>query len=210
MDPISIIEGKVSDLPRDDVDTDQIIPARFMKRVERTGFGEFLFNDAKEAPDWNVEIGNPILCSGANFGSGSSREHAPWALEDAGFRAIIATSLADIFASNCTKVGLLPIELPEDQVRKIAAAGEARIELDAQTVEIGPTHARETFSFDIAPGTKHRLLNGLDDIGLTLGDEGAITTYEEQRAASAFPGPSSLSLPPQGPDGKTIQSTPVA
>jgi 3-isopropylmalate/(R)-2-methylmalate dehydratase small subunit len=206
MDPISIIEGKVSDLPRDDVDTDQIIPARFMKRVERTGFGEFLFNDAKEAPDWNVEIGNPILCSGANFGSGSSREHAPWALEDAGFRAIIAVSLADIFASNCTKVGLLPIELPEDQVRKIAAAGEARIELDAQTVVAGG----ETFAFDINPETKHRLLNGLDDIGLTLGDEAAITRYEESRAASAFPGPSSLSLPPQGPDGRTIESTPVA
>jgi 3-isopropylmalate dehydratase small subunit len=206
MDPISTIEGKVSDLPRDDVDTDQIIPARFMKRVERTGFGEFLFADAKESPNWTTEIGNPILCSGANFGSGSSREHAPWALEDAGFRAIIATSLADIFASNCTKVGLLPIELPEEQVRKIAAAGEARIELDAQTVVAGG----ETFSFDVDPETKHRLLNGLDDIGLTLGDEGAITRYEEARAASPFPGPSSLSLPPQGPDGKTIQPTPVA
>ncbi|CAB4929533.1 unannotated protein [freshwater metagenome] len=206
MDPISIIEGKVSDLPRDDVDTDQIIPARFMKRVERTGFGEYLFHDAKEAPDWNVEVGNPILTSGANFGSGSSREHAPWALEDAGFRAIIATSLADIFQSNCTKVGLLPIELPEDQVRKIAAAGEARIELDAQTVVAGG----ESFPFEINGEIKHRLLNGLDDIGLTLGDEGAITRYEEARAASPFPGPSSLSLPPQGPDGKTIQSTPVA
>lgn len=206
MDPISIIEGKVSDLPRDDVDTDQIIPARFMKRVERTGFGEYLFADAKETPNWTTEIGNPILTSGANFGSGSSREHAPWALEDAGFRAIIAVSLADIFASNCTKVGLLPIELPEDQVRKIAAAGDARIDLDAQTVVAGG----ETFSFDINPETKHRLLNGLDDIGLTLNDEGAITRYEEARAASPFPGPSSLSLPPQGPDGKTIQTTPVA
>ncbi|MEV4419961.1 3-isopropylmalate dehydratase small subunit [Patulibacter sp. NPDC049589] len=206
MDPISIIEGKVSDLPRDDVDTDQIIPARFMKRVERTGFGEFLFHDAKESASFDVEIGNPILTSGANFGSGSSREHAPWALEDAGFRAIIATSLADIFASNCTKVGLLPIELPEEQVRKIAAAGTARIELESQTVVAGG----ETFSFDINPETKHRLLNGLDDIGLTLNDEGAITRYEEARAASPFPGPSSLSLPPQGPDGRTIQTTPVA
>ena len=200
MDPISIIEGTVSDLPRDDVDTDQIIPARFMKRVERTGFGEFLFHDAKEAPDWNVEVGNPILTSGANFGSGSSREHAPWALEDAGFRAIIATSLADIFQSNCTKVGLLPIELPEDQVRKIAAAGEARIELASQTVVAGG----ETFSFDINPETKHRLLNGLDDIGLTLGDEQAITDYEERRASSAFPGPSSLDLPPE-----PLATTPV-
>lgn len=200
MDPISTIEGKVSDLPRDDVDTDQIIPARFMKRVERTGFGEFLFNDAKEAPDWNVEIGNPILCSGANFGSGSSREHAPWALEDAGFRAIIATSLADIFASNCTKVGLLPIELPEEQVRTIAAAGEARIDLESQTVVAGG----ETFGFEIAPGTKHRLLNGLDDIGLTLGDEQAITDYEQRRAASAFPGPSSLDLP-----AEPLATTPV-
>jgi 3-isopropylmalate/(R)-2-methylmalate dehydratase small subunit len=204
MDPVSIIEGAVSDLPRDDVDTDQIIPARFMKRVERTGFGEYLFHDAKQAPDWHVEIGNPILTAGANFGSGSSREHAPWALEDAGFRCIIATSLADIFYSNSTKIGLLPVELPEDQVRRIAAAGEAKVDLEAQTVEIGPTHAREVFPFDINPDTKYRLLNGLDDIGLTLRQVEMVDQFEERQAQGA-PKPSSLALP-----AEPIATTPVA
>jgi 3-isopropylmalate/(R)-2-methylmalate dehydratase small subunit len=206
MDPVSIIEGRVSDLPRDDVDTDQIIPARFMKRVERTGFGEYLFHDAKQAPDWHVEIGNPILTAGANFGSGSSREHAPWALEDAGFRCIIATSLADRFYSDSTRVGLLPVELPEEQVRAIAAAGDARVDLDAQTVTAGG----EVFSFDINPDTKYRLLNGLDDIGLTLRQVERVDEYEDTRAKRGWGGPSSLALPPQGPDGRTIHTTPVA
>jgi 3-isopropylmalate/(R)-2-methylmalate dehydratase small subunit len=190
MDPVSIIEGAVSDLPRDDVDTDQIIPARFMKRVERTGFGEYLFHDAKQAPDWHVEIGNPILTAGANFGSG--------------FRCIIATSLADIFYSNSTKIGLLPVELPEDQVRRIAAAGEAKVDLEAQTVEIGPTHAREVFPFDINPDTKYRLLNGLDDIGLTLRQVEMVDQFEERQAQGA-PKPSSLALP-----AEPIATTPVA
>ncbi|EHN12254.1 3-isopropylmalate dehydratase small subunit [Patulibacter medicamentivorans] len=202
MDPVKIIEGKVSDLHRDDVDTDQIIPARFMKRVERTGFGEYLFHDAKQAPDWNVEIGNPILTAGANFGSGSSREHAPWALEDAGFKAIVATSLADIFYSNSTKIGLLPVELPEDQVRRIAAAGQARIDLEAQTVEAGG----ESFPFEIDPETKHRLLNGLDDISLTLAEGDKIDAYEARQAQRAWSGPSSLDLPAEDP----IATTPVA
>ncbi len=201
MDPVNIIEGAVSDLHRDDVDTDQIIPARFMKRVERTGFGEFVFADAKQAPDWTTEIGNPILTSGANFGSGSSREHAPWALEDAGFKAIIAVSLADIFYSNSTKIGLLPIELPEDQVRKIAAAGSARISLEDQTV----IAAGETFPFEINPETKHRLLNGLDDISLTLEDVDKIDAFEQRQAESSWK-PSSLSLPTD----EALKTTPVA
>ncbi|WP_210495154.1 3-isopropylmalate dehydratase small subunit [Patulibacter sp. SYSU D01012] len=201
MDPVNIIEGRVSDLPRDDVDTDQIIPARFMKRVERTGFGEFLFHDAKQAPDWNVEIGNPILTAGANFGSGSSREHAPWALEDAGFRCIIAVSLADIFYSNSTKIGLLPVQLPEEQVRAIAAAGEARVDLEAQTVTAGG----DVFPFDINPETKHRLLNGLDDIGLTLADAEKIDAFEAKQAAEGPKKPSSLDLPPE-----PLATTPVA
>jgi 3-isopropylmalate dehydratase small subunit len=200
MDPVNIVEGRVSDLPRDDVDTDQIIPARFMKRVERTGFGEFLFHDAKQAPDWNVEIGNPILTAGANFGSGSSREHAPWALEDAGFRCIIATSLADIFYSNSTKIGLLPVELPEDQVRAIAAAGEAKVDLEAQTV----TAAGEVYSFDINPDTKYRLLNGLDDIGLTLRQVEMVDQFEERQDAAGVKKPSSLDLPPE-----PVATTPV-
>lgn len=201
MDPVNIIEGAVSDLHRDDVDTDQIIPARFMKRVERTGFGEYVFADAKQAPDWTTEIGNPILTSGANFGSGSSREHAPWALEDAGFKAIIAVSLADIFYSNSTKIGLLPIELPEDQVRKIAAAGNARISLEDQVVEAGG----ESFPFEINPETKHRLLNGLDDISLTLKDVDKIDAFEQRQAETSWK-PSSLSLPTD----EALKTTPVA
>jgi len=201
MDPVNIIEGAVSDLHRDDVDTDQIIPARFMKRVERTGFGEYVFADAKQAPDWTTEIGNPILTSGANFGSGSSREHAPWALEDAGFKAIIAVSLADIFYSNSTKIGLLPIELPEDQVRKIAAAGNARISLEDQVVEAGG----ESFPFEINPETKHRLLNGLDDISLTLNDVEKIDAFEQRQAETSWK-PSSTSLPTD----EALKTTPVA
>ena len=201
MDPVNIIEGAVSDLHRDDVDTDQIIPARFMKRVERTGFGEFVFADAKQAPDWTTEIGNPILTSGANFGSGSSREHAPWALEDAGFKAIIAVSLADIFYSNSTKIGLLPIELPEDQVRKIAAAGNARVSLEDQVVEAGG----ESFPFEINPEIKHRLLNGLDDISLTLNDVEKIDAFEQRQAETSWK-PSSTSLPTD----EALKTTPVA
>ena len=120
MKAIETITGPVSVLNRDDVDTDQIIPKQFLKRVERTGFGEFLFYDWAKEPDWDLPR-NEILVAGRNFGCGSSREHAPWALEDYGFRAIIAPSFADIFRSNCTKIGLLPVELPADDVRAIAA-----------------------------------------------------------------------------------------
>ena len=113
MKAIETITGPVSVLDRDDVDTDQIIPKQFLKRVERTGFGEFLFYDWAKEPDWDLPR-NEILVAGRNFGCGSSREHAPWALEDYGFRAIIAPSFADIFRSNCTKIGLLPVELADD------------------------------------------------------------------------------------------------
>ena len=115
MDPITVIDGAVSVLDRDDVDTDQIIPKQFLKRVERTGFGEFLFYDWAKDPDWDLPP-NPILATGRNFGCGSSREHAPWALEDYGFKAIVAPSFADIFYANSTKIGLLPIPLAADDV----------------------------------------------------------------------------------------------
>src|ERR671932_1735813 len=130
MDPIKTITGAVSVLDRADVDTDQIVPKQFLKRVERTGFGEFLFYDWAREPGWSLPR-NPILATGPNFGCGSSREHAPWALQDYGFRAIVAASFADIFFSNCTKIGLLPVVLAPEEVEAVMAAGQARIDLDA-------------------------------------------------------------------------------
>jgi 3-isopropylmalate/(R)-2-methylmalate dehydratase small subunit len=171
MEPITVIEGAVTDLPRNDVDTDQIIPAKYLKRIERTGYGEFLFEEWRKN---GLELEkNPILVTGDNFGCGSSREHAPWALGDYGFKALIAPRFADIFRSNCTKNGLLPIELPADQCRAVAERGHARIDLDAQTVD--------EFHFDIDPQVKHRLLNGLDDVSMTLQQEDEITAYERER-----------------------------
>jgi 3-isopropylmalate/(R)-2-methylmalate dehydratase small subunit len=179
MRAIETITGPVSVLNRDDVDTDQIIPKQFLKRVERTGFGEFLFFDWAKEPDWDLPR-NEILVTGRNFGCGSSREHAPWALEDYGFRAIIAPSFADIFHSNCTKIGLLPVALPADDVRAIADAGEAQVDLAEQQVRWPGGSA----SFDIDPEVKHRLLNGLDDIALTLQQDAAIDAYERDRERS--------------------------
>src|SRR6187397_2670863 len=133
MDPITVIAGPVSVLDRDDVDTDQIIPKQFLKRIERSGFGEFLFYDWRNDPGWDLPA-NPILVAGRNFGCGSSREHAPWALEDYGFKAIVAPSFADIFASNCTKIGLLPVVIPDEDVKELMAAGHARVDLEEQEV----------------------------------------------------------------------------
>jgi 3-isopropylmalate/(R)-2-methylmalate dehydratase small subunit len=177
---IETITGPVSVLSRDDVDTDQIIPKQFLKRVERTGFGEFLFYDWAKEPDWDLPR-NEILVAGRNFGCGSSREHAPWALEDYGFRAIIAPSFADIFRSNCTKIGLLPVELAAEEVRAIAEAGEAQVDLAAQEVRWVDGDAVHRAGFDIDPEIKHRLLNGLDDIALTLQQDDAIGAYERDR-----------------------------
>ncbi|HEX7299060.1 MAG TPA: 3-isopropylmalate dehydratase small subunit [Solirubrobacteraceae bacterium] len=176
MEPITTISGPVSVLARDDVDTDQIIPKQFLKRVERTGFGEFLFHDWAKEPDWDLPR-NEILVAGRNFGCGSSREHAPWALEDYGFRAIIAPSFADIFHSNCTKIGLLPVTLAAEDVRAIAGAGEAEVDLAGQEVRWPGGSA----GFEIDAETKHRLLNGLDDIALTLLQDEAIAAYERDR-----------------------------
>jgi 3-isopropylmalate/(R)-2-methylmalate dehydratase small subunit len=183
MKAIVTITGPVSVLNRDDVDTDQIIPKQFLKRVERTGFGEYLFYDWAKEPDWDLPS-NPILVAGRNFGCGSSREHAPWALEDYGFQAIIAPSFADIFRSNCTKIGLLPVQLDAEACASIRDSGEAQVDLAAQQVRwrapsqdgwVGTAH------FDIDPQIKHRLLNGLDDIALTLEQDDAIAAYEGER-----------------------------
>jgi 3-isopropylmalate/(R)-2-methylmalate dehydratase small subunit len=173
MQAVEVIEGPVSVLDRADVDTDQIIPKQFLKRVERTGFGEFLFYDWIRDGEIELEA-NPILVAGANFGCGSSREHAPWALEDFGFKAIIAPSFADIFYGNCTKIGLLPVILPEQECRAIAEAGAARIDLDDQTVD----SAAGVVKFEIDEEVKHRLLGGLDDIAVTLRNSAAIDAFE--------------------------------
>jgi 3-isopropylmalate/(R)-2-methylmalate dehydratase small subunit len=179
MEPISVIEGPVSVLDRADVDTDQIMPKQFLKRVERTGFGQFLFYDWAKEPGWELPA-NPILVTGENFGCGSSREHAPWGLQDYGFQAIVAPSFADIFYSNCTKIGLLPVALPEQDVRTLMGAKQARINLQAQEVSFDGHTAR----FEIDPEIKHRLLGGLDDIALTLRDAEKIDAYERERERS--------------------------
>jgi 3-isopropylmalate/(R)-2-methylmalate dehydratase small subunit len=179
MEAISVIAGPISVLDRSDVDTDQIMPKQFLKRVQRTGFGEFLFYDWAKQDGWDLPA-NPILVTGRNFGCGSSREHAPWGLEDYGFRAVVAPSFADIFASNCTKIGLLPVALAEDEVRALMQCGEAEIDLAAQEVRFGG----QTASFAIDPEVRHRLLNGLDDIGMTLQQEDAIAAYERDRERS--------------------------
>src|SRR6059058_1352626 len=151
MEPIQVIEGGVTALLRDDVDTDQIMPKQFLKRVERTGYGEFLFYDWAKEPGWELPH-NPILATGRNFGCGSSREHAPWGLEDYGFKAIVAPSFGDIFYSNCTKIGLLPVRLPEEDVRAVMAAGEAEVDLAEQVVRFDGREA----SFEIDQEIKHR------------------------------------------------------
>ena len=182
MNPVEVIEGDVSVLDRADVDTDQIIPKQFLKRVERTGFGEFLFYDWIRSGEIELEP-NPILVTGRNFGSGSSREHAPWALQDFGFEAVIAPSFADIFYGNCTKIGLLPVILDEADCRGIAEAGRARIDVDEQTVD----YAGGVVRFEIDEEVKHRLLHGLDDIGITFQRADEIDAYEESGRADLAP-----------------------
>jgi 3-isopropylmalate/(R)-2-methylmalate dehydratase small subunit len=187
MRPVDVIEGKVSVLARGDVDTDQIIPKQFLKRVERTGFGEFLFYDWLRSGEIELEP-NPVLVTGRNFGSGSSREHAVWALQDFGFDAVVAPSFADIFYVNCTKNGLLPVILDERACEAVGAAGEARIDVDDQTV----TFAGGVVGFEIDEEVKHRLLHGLDEIGLTLQNESAIAAFEASGGGDR--GPSTTSL----------------
>jgi 3-isopropylmalate/(R)-2-methylmalate dehydratase small subunit len=181
VEAIEIIRGPVSHLDRSNVDTDQIMPKQFLKRVERSGFGEFLFYDWAKEPDWDLPA-RPILVAGENFGCGSSREHAPWGLQDYGFQALVAPSFADIFYSNCTKIGLLAIVLPEEHCRALAQAGEGQVDLRAQEVRY-PCADGElvAIGFDIDPEIRRRLLEGLDDIGVTLGDERRISEFERER-----------------------------
>ena len=182
MDRVAKIKGPISVLDRSDVDTDQIIPKQFLKRVERTGFGEFLFYDWLRSGEVELEP-NPILVTGRNFGSGSSREHAVWALKDYGFDAVVAPSFSDIFYANCTKNGLLPVILEEADCRGVAAAGKARIDVNDQTVD----YAEGVVRFEIDEEVKHRMLQGLDDIAVTLQAVDAIDAFEASGAADHGP-----------------------
>jgi 3-isopropylmalate/(R)-2-methylmalate dehydratase small subunit len=186
MDKLRLISGGVTVLDRADVDTDQIIPAKYLKRVERTGFGEFLFDEWRKDPAFTLPK-NPILAAGPNFGCGSSREHAPWALQDYGFQAIVSSSFADIFFSNCLKIGLLPVLLDEADVRALMAADEAEVDLEAREVRFGG----RAVGFAIDEERRHRLLNGLDDIALTLQQDAAISAFERERER---PGPITTAL----------------
>lgn len=188
MNPIDRIVGTIAPLPRANVDTDQIMPKQYLKRVERTGYGQYVFADWRKEPGFVLERPEyqdaRILVTGPNFGSGSSREHAPWGLQDWGFEAVIAPSFADIFYNNCTKIGLLPVVLAEKECRYLIELGEAdptaevEISLPDQTV----TYAAEFEArFDIDPFIKWRLSEGLDDIGLTLRHADAIADFERRR-----------------------------
>ena len=188
MEPITIVKSKVAPMDRADVDTDQIIPKQFLKRIERTGFGEFLFFDWREEDFYLLDrpeyAGARILVAGRNFGCGSSREHAPWAIQDFGFDVVIAPSFADIFRTNCTKIGMLPVVLPEDDVRTIMreALDQPGIEMtvDLEECAVALPDGR-TVEFHIEDSVRDRLLNGWDDIGLTLRRSGVIDAYEADR-----------------------------
>jgi 3-isopropylmalate/(R)-2-methylmalate dehydratase small subunit len=187
VEPVTHIEGTALPLDRADVDTDQIIPAQYLKRVERTGFGPFLFDEWRKDPGFILNderyAGASILLAGANFGCGSSREHAPWAIEDHGFRAVIAPSFADIFRNNCLKIGLLPVELRDESVRALmdAALDEpaTRIQIDLDALTVRAPGIDEVF--DMEPFTRWRLMEGLDDIGLTLTHVDDIDAFEATR-----------------------------
>lgn len=187
MEQIKRVSGKALPLGFSDVDTDQIVPSDALKRIERTGFGQFLFSEWREDPDFVINRpeheGAVVLLAGENFGCGSSREHAPWALQDYGFGAIIAPSFADIFRNNCAKIGLLAIQLSEETVKKLLGAArkdpEAEITVDLENRTVTGPGVETTFEMD--DFTRHRLLNGLDDIGLTLTHEEDLEAFEQSR-----------------------------
>jgi 3-isopropylmalate/(R)-2-methylmalate dehydratase small subunit len=193
MQPFRVHKGKAAPLDRANIDTDQIIPKQFLKRIERTGFGEFLFYDWRRGKDGQLDssftlnqpryAGASILLAGKNFGCGSSREHAVWALEDFGFRSVIAASFADIFANNCVQNGVLAVVLDEAEVNEVMRRAQEfpdyqlTIDLEQRKVKDDQGFSAD---FQIEETTRHRLLNGLDDIGLTLLQESDIAAYEKK------------------------------
>ena len=194
MRAVRVVSGPVAALDRASVDTDQIIPKQFLKRIERTGFGEFLFYDWMNDPAFPLRrpefASAPILATGRNFGCGSSREHAAWAIQEFGFQAVVAESFGDIFRTNASKNGLLIVSLAETDVRELldAAPAEATIDLETQTVVLP---SGRTATFDVDPGIRDRLLNGWDDIALTELRIAEIDGYEADRER---PGPNVLAL----------------
>ena len=192
MEPFTKQSGIVAPLDRVNVDTDQIIPAVYLKSIERTGFGPNLFApwryNADGSPNPDFVLNKPayrdaaVLVSGRNFGCGSSREHAPWALHDYGIRCVIAPSFADIFYNNCFQNGLLPVRLPDEEVRQLLDHAEAnpgvRLDVDLDAQRIWSEDEEISINFEIDPARRHALLNGLDNIGLTLQVEDRITSYE--------------------------------
>ena len=195
MKPVVIVTGRAVPLDRTDVDTDQIIPSDWLKRVERTGFGAGLFSEWRDDRDFVLNreeyMGANILVAGPNFGTGSSREHAVWALLDYGFEAVVSTRFGDIFANNCTKQGLLPVKVSPEVARALldAVAADPSLELTIdvarRTVEAPAAGLSGTFPLDHF--TQERLINGWDDIGLSLRYADAITDYESRRPASVRP-----------------------
>ena len=191
MEPVIVVTGRAVPLDRTDVDTDQIIPSDWLKRVERTGFGAGLFSEWRDDRDFVLNqpeyAGAVILVAGHNFGTGSSREHAVWALMDYGFQAVVSSRFADIFRNNCTKQGLLPVQVSEDLDRQLLDAVEKdpslelTIDVARGTIEAPAAGLSGTFPLD--EFTRERLLNGWDDIGLSLRYEKDITAYEQRRPA---------------------------
>ncbi len=198
MKPFTVHRGQVAPLDRVNVDTDQIIPKQFLKRIEKTGFGQFLFYDWRFAPDGTKKPefvlhepryeGATILVAGKNFGCGSSREHAVWALADFGFRAVIASSFADIFANNSTKNGFLTVQLSEKEVETILRRAQEidnyEVTIDLENCSVRDQQGLKA-SFQMDEFVRHCLLNGLDDIGLTLQQEAEIAAYEARHPVSA-------------------------
>jgi 3-isopropylmalate/(R)-2-methylmalate dehydratase small subunit len=178
------VTGRVAVLPRADVDTDQIVPKQFLKRIERTGYGEFLFHDWRKDPGFELNrpeyAGARILVAGRNFGCGSSREHAAWALQDYGFDVVIAPSFGDIFFQNALKIGLLPVRLPAGIVRELGDEQELTVDLERLRIRTPDGHE---IPFELDEFRRRCLLEGLDDVGLTLEHEDAIAAFEAAHPA---------------------------
>jgi len=189
MEAVRVVEGTAVPLDRSDCDTDQIIPSDWLKRVERTGFGRGLFSEWRDDPGFVLNKdcyqGATILVAGPNFGTGSSREHAVWALQDYGFRAVVSERFADIFRTNCTKVGLLPVQVEPEVARKlldtVAENPDLQIEIDVQARRVRTADGTIDAPFELDDFTQWRLLEGLDDIGLTMRHDDKIAAHESQR-----------------------------